>query len=102
LYARVTNIRFPPDMKAEVSRVAQGLAPILRRQRGFEGLQLLTHSSTGEGIIICFWETGSEAEASEDSSSYIGQMSMMSSFLYEPLASKPTKLTCAYDHRAVA
>ena len=53
MYARVTNIRFPPEMKAEVSRVVQGLAPILRRQRGFEG-----------------------------------QMSMMSSFLHEPLVPK--------------
>jgi len=35
MYARVTNIRFTPEMKAEVSRVVQGLAPILRRQRGF-------------------------------------------------------------------
>jgi heme-degrading monooxygenase HmoA len=88
MYARVTNIRFPPDMKAEVSSVAQGLAPILRRQRGFEGLQVLTDPSTGEGIIVSLWETEADAEASETTSSYIGQMSMMSSFLYESLASK--------------
>jgi heme-degrading monooxygenase HmoA len=85
MYARVTNIRFPPEMKAEVTSVAQGLAPILRRQRGFEGLQVLTGPNVGEGIIICFWETEAEAEASEDTSSYIGQMSMLSSFLHEPL-----------------
>jgi heme-degrading monooxygenase HmoA len=88
MYARVTNIRFPPEMKAEVSRVAQGLAPILRWQRGFEGLQVLTDPSTGEGIIVTVWETEADAEASETTSSYIGQMSMMSSFLYESLAPK--------------
>ena len=88
MYARVTNIRFPPEMKAEVTRVAQGLARILRRQRGFEGLQVLTASNAGEGIIICFWETETEAKASEATSSYIGQMSMMSSFLHEPLVPK--------------
>jgi heme-degrading monooxygenase HmoA len=88
MYARATNIRFPPEMKAEVSSVAQGLAPILRPQRGFEGLQVLTDPSTGEGIIVILWETEAEAEASEATSSYIGQMSMMSSFLHEPLVPK--------------
>jgi heme-degrading monooxygenase HmoA len=88
MYARVTNIRFPPEMKAEVSSVVQGLAPILRRQRGFEGLQVLTDPSTGEGIIVTMWETEADAETSEATSSYIGQMSMMSSFLHEPLVPK--------------
>ena len=88
MYARVTNIRFPPEMKAEVSSVVQGLAPILRRQRGFEGLQVLTDPSTGEGIIVTMWETESDVETSEATSSYIGQMSMMSSFLHEPLVPK--------------
>jgi heme-degrading monooxygenase HmoA len=88
MYARVTNIRFPPEMKTEVSSVVQGLAPILRRQQGFEGLQVLTDPSTGEGIIVSLWETEADAEASEANSSYIGQMSMMSSYLYEPLVPK--------------
>ena len=72
----------------EVIRVAQGLAPILRDQRGFEGLQMLTDPNEGEGIIVSFWQTEADAEASEAGSSYIGQMSMMSSFLYKPLAPK--------------
>ena len=88
MYARVTSIRFPPDMKVEVSSVAQGLAPILKQQRGFEGLQVLTDPNAGEGIIVSFWETEADAEASEASPSYIGQMSMMSSFLYESLDPK--------------
>jgi heme-degrading monooxygenase HmoA len=88
VYAKVTNITFPSGMRAEVVRVAQGLAPILRGQRGFEGLQVLTDPHEGEGIIVSFWETEDDAKASEASSSYIGQMSMMSSFLYEPLAPK--------------
>jgi heme-degrading monooxygenase HmoA len=66
MYARVTNIRFPPDMKAEVSRVVQGLAPILRWQRGFESLQVLTDPSTGGGIIVTMWETEADAETSEE------------------------------------
>ena len=85
MYARVTNIRFPPQMKAEVSRVAQGLAPILKEQRGFKGLQVLTDPNAGKGIIVSLWETETEAEASEARPSYIGQMSMMASLLYEPL-----------------
>ena len=85
MYARVTRIRFAPKMRAEVASVARGLAPILKRQQGFEGLQVLTNADTGEGVIISLWETEADAAANEAGSSYIGQMSMMSSFLYEPL-----------------
>ena len=88
MYARMTDIRFAPEMKAEVTSVARGLPPILRRQRGFEGLQVLTDPSAGEGIIISLWETETDAEASETGASYIGQMSMMSSFLDKPLVPK--------------
>ncbi len=88
MYAKVTNIKFPPAVRTDVVRVAQGLAPILRGQRGFEGLQMLTDPNEGEGIIVSLWDTEADAEASEAGSSYIGQMSMMSSFLYAPLAPK--------------
>jgi heme-degrading monooxygenase HmoA len=69
MYARVTNIRFPPEMKAEVSSVVQGLAPIMKQQRGFESLQVLTDPNAGEGIIVSLWETQADAEASETTSS---------------------------------
>ena len=42
----------------------------------------------GEGIIVSLWKTETDAKASESGSSYIGQMSMMSSFLSGPLVSK--------------
>ena len=85
MYARITNIRFSPTMSAEVVRVARGFAPILKGQRGFNGLNVLTDPSAGEGMIVSMWETEADAQASEANSSYIGQMSMMSSFLYERL-----------------
>ena len=88
MHARVTKIRFPPNMAAEVAGVAHGLAPILNQQRGFNGLQVLTDPSVGEGLIVSFWATEADAEVSETNPSYIGQMSMMSSFLYGPLAPK--------------
>lgn len=86
MYARVANIRFPPDMRDEVIHVGSGLTTILRSQRGFKGLQVLTNPGAGEGIIVSLWETEADAEVSEARPSYVGQMSMMSSFLYEPLA----------------
>jgi heme-degrading monooxygenase HmoA len=88
MYARVVNIRFPPDMRAEVVDVALGVAPILRERRGFNGLQVMTNPNAGEGVMVSFWETEADAEASEASPSYIGQMSMMSSFLCERLVPK--------------
>jgi heme-degrading monooxygenase HmoA len=86
MYARVTNIRFSPDMRAEVVGVARGLVPILKKRPGFAGLQVWTDPDVGKGIIVSFWETETDVEVSESSSSYIGQMSMMSSFLSERLA----------------
>jgi heme-degrading monooxygenase HmoA len=88
LYARVANIRFPPEMRAELVRVCRGLLPALRAQSGFKGLHVLTDLDAGEGIIITLWETKDAATASEESSSYIGQMSMISSFLHDPLVPK--------------
>jgi heme-degrading monooxygenase HmoA len=85
MYARVTNIRFSPNVRAEVVAVAQGLARVLKERQGFRGVQVLADQEVGKGIIS-FWETEADAEASESSSSYIGQMSMMSSFLSERLA----------------
>jgi heme-degrading monooxygenase HmoA len=86
VYARVANIRFPPDMRDEVVRVGSGFTPILRSQRGFKGLQVLTNPGAGKGMIVSVWETEADAEASEATPSYVGQMIMMSSFLHESLA----------------
>jgi hypothetical protein len=88
MYARVTPIRFPPALRPEVVGVAQGLVSVLQQQRGYNGLNVLTDAEEGEGLIISYWETEADAEDSEASFSYIGQMSMMSSFLSERLISK--------------
>ena len=85
MYAVVMNIRFSPAMSTEVVRVAQGFLPILRKRRGFEGLQVLTDAEAGEGLIVSIWQTESDAQESEANASYINQLSMLSSFLYEPL-----------------
>ena len=93
MYARVTQIRFPPSMRSEIARVAQGLVPILREQKGYQGLNVLTDAHSGEGTIISYWETQADAEASETNFSYIGQMSMMSSLLQERLTPKTYQAT---------
>jgi len=85
MYARVTNIRFAPTMSAEVVRAAHGFLPILKERQGFEGLQVLTDAEAGEGIIVSTWQTETDAQESEANASYINQLSMLSSFLYEHL-----------------
>jgi heme-degrading monooxygenase HmoA len=75
LYARLTNISYPPGMRSEVVGVARGLPPILKEQRGFNGL-----------LVLTLWETEADAKEGETNPSYIGQMSMVSSFLSERLA----------------
>lgn len=81
MHARMTNIQFPPSVGEEVARVARGLEPVLERQQGFKGLDVIMSPDEGEGIIISFWEAVANAEAAEDTPAYIGQMSRMSSFL---------------------
>ena len=54
-------------------------------QQGYQGLNVLTDAVSGEGLIVSYWETEADAEASEAAPSYIAQMSMMSSFLRERL-----------------
>ena len=56
---------------------------VLRGHRGYKNVDVLTDAEAGERLIISYWETEADAEASEDNPSYIGQMSMMSSFLRE-------------------
>ena len=67
---------------------AQGLVRVLREHQGYKNLDVLTDALAGEGLIISYWETEADAEASEANSSYIAQMSMMSSFLQERLTPK--------------
>ncbi len=88
VYARKTDIRFPPSLRADVAGVVRGLVPILKARRGNHGLDVLTDPEAGAGMIVSFWETEADARAAECSSSYIAQMSMMSSFLYEALVPK--------------
>jgi heme-degrading monooxygenase HmoA len=84
----MTNIQFPPSVGEEVASVARGLEPVLERQRGFKGLDVIMSPDAGEGIIISFWEAVADAEAAEGTSAYIGQMSRMSSFLSGRLTPK--------------
>ena len=51
MYARVTNIKFSSAVGTELIRLAQGLTPILRKHRGFDGLQVLTDLNASESII---------------------------------------------------
>jgi heme-degrading monooxygenase HmoA len=88
VYARKTDIRFPPSLRADVAGAARGLAPIVKAGRGYRGLEVLTDPEAGAGMIVSFWETEADARATEGSPSYIARMSAMSSFLYEALVPK--------------
>ena len=88
MYARKTDIRFPPGLRADVAGAVRGLAPIVKARPGYRGLDVLTDPAEGAGMIVSFWETEADGRAAEGSPSYVAQMSMMSSFLYEALAPK--------------
>jgi len=88
VYARKTDIRFPPGLRADVASAVRGLAPIMKARPGYRGLDVLTNPAEGAGVIVSFWETEADALVGERSPSYIAQMSMMSSFLSEALAPK--------------
>jgi len=88
VYARKTDIRFPPSLRADVAGAARGLTPIVKAGRGYRGLEVLTDPEAGAGMIVSFWETEADARATEGSPSYIARMSAMSSFLYEAVVPK--------------
>ena len=88
VYARKTDIRFPPGLRADVAGAVRGLAPIMKAGRGYQGLDVLTDPEAGAGIIVSFWETEADARAAEGSPSYIARMSAMSSFLYGAVVPK--------------
>ena len=88
MYARKTDIRFPPNLRADVASAVRGLAPIMKAGRGYRGLDVLTDPEAGAGMIVSFWETEDDARATEGSPAYIARTSAMSSFLYEALVPK--------------
>lgn len=87
MYARVTDIRFPPELKEEVIVVARdSVGPFVKKSRGFDGLLVLTDPEEEKGIIVLLWKTKADAEETEASPSYKDLMSRMASFLYGPLS----------------
>ena len=88
MYARKTDVRFPPSLRADVSGAASGLAPIVKTGRGCRGLNALTDPESDAGMIVSFWETEAVVKATEGNPSYVVCMSTMSSFLYEASAPK--------------
>jgi hypothetical protein len=54
---------------------------------------VLTDAEAGEGIIVSIWQTESDAQESEANASYINQLSMLSSFLYEHLVPRTYKVS---------
>ena len=88
MYARKTDIRFPPSLKGDVADAVRGLAPVVKAGRGYRGLDVLTDPEAGAGMIVSFWETEADAWDAEGSPSYVAQMSKLSSFLYEALVPK--------------
>ena len=66
MYAKVINIRFPPNVTEDVASVARGLGPILKDLQGYESLEVLPDPEAGEGMIVSFWEKEADAGGERD------------------------------------
>ena len=75
MHARVTTVQAQPGKMEEAIGIARDSAvPAARRQPGFEGLTLLSDFETGKSIIITFWESEADMQASETSGYYREQL----------------------------
>jgi len=66
MYVRVVSSQALPDKMDEVINFARDSAiPLIKEEHGFKSYTLLTDPNTNKVIALSFWESESDAKASE-------------------------------------
>ncbi len=76
MYARVTIFDIDTmrmDLGSAVERFKELVLPELRKQRGYEGLYVLT-TDEGKGLLLTLWESHEAADAGVKSGFYAEQV----------------------------
>lgn len=85
MHARVTTVQAQPGKIEEAIGIARDSAvPAAKEQPGFKGLTLLSDFDTGKSIVITFWDSEADMQASETSGYYQEQLGKIASVIAGP------------------
>ena len=86
MFARVTTFEIDTlriDVGQALERFKELVLPELRKQPGFEGLQVLT-TPEGRGLLLSFWDSEASARHGVESGYYMEQVSKFVMFVKQP------------------
>ncbi len=71
MFARVTSTQIDTDRWDEANRTTEDIVvPAAKQQKGFKGYLGLGDRTTGKTIVVTFWETEADRQASGEGSEY--------------------------------
>jgi hypothetical protein len=79
--AEIDTVRMSAETAVE--RFKELVVPALGEQEGFEGVYLLT-TAEGKGVVLTFWASDEDAEASLSSGFYADQLEKFMTFFNSP------------------
>jgi heme-degrading monooxygenase HmoA len=85
MFARVLRIQIKVDKIDEAAELfKKGVAPLCKKQAGFEGAYYMSDPKTGEGIVLTLWEQEQAMLASEESRFFQEQVAKFLDFYAKP------------------
>jgi heme-degrading monooxygenase HmoA len=85
VFARILRIQIDPGrIDAAAMLFEESVVPLCKNQKGFKGAQFLTDRSTGAGLILTFWKSEEDMQASERSRFFQDQVGKFISFFTAP------------------
>lgn len=84
MYARTSSIQFQPGAKDEALAILQNaLFPSARQQHGFQGAWILQSSDPDKALIVTFWESEADLQASRPSPEIEAQVQRLGDLIAE-------------------
>ena len=87
MYARVTQLEIDPvriDVHRAVELYKKEVLPALVDQDGFAGVIAMA-TPEGKGVVVTFWDTEQQADASQESGFYADVLSRFVTFFRAPV-----------------
>jgi heme-degrading monooxygenase HmoA len=85
MFARILRSHLKTDKIDEAARTfREGVLPLCRKQRGFNGGYWLSDPNTGESVAITFWESREAMLANEQSHFFQEQVAKFITFYTKP------------------
>ena len=76
MFARVSKLQGPPEMIDQAVQYAnENILPRAKQMKGWKGALSLGDRSSGEGLLVTFWETEEDMRASEGQGAQLRQQS---------------------------